>query len=155
MMEFLFDTARAIINMFLSGTITRYPEITYIVPHCGGTLAPLVDRFSAFASLVPDANVDANITPAYVREKLQSKQFYYDMAGLAWPNQCKMILQYITPKQLLYGSDFPYTSLDKVEMLANMMDSSIPATFPEASDREDIFQNNAVDLLRSRGWKYK
>lgn len=154
MMEFLFDTARAIINMFMSGTISRYPDITYIVPHCGGTLAPLIDRFSIFGSLVSASNVDPNVTPAFVRSKLKSPQFYFDMAGLAWPNQCKMILPYITAKQLLYGSDFPFTSLDKVEMLASMMDENLALTFPDETQRVDIRLNNAVDLLERKGWKY-
>lgn len=155
MMEFLFDTSRAVINLFFSGTISRYPDITYIVPHCGGTLAPLIDRFSVFGSLISGSGVDPSITPQFVRERLQSKQFYFDMAGLAWPNQCKMIMPYITPAQLLYGSDFPYTPLDKVEMLANIMDDSIPATFDSESDREAIYQRNAADLLKARGWGQK
>lgn len=151
-MEFLFDTSRAIINLFLSGTVSKYPDITYIVPHCGGTLAPLIDRFSIFGSLVSESKVDATITPEFVRSKLQSKQFYFDMAGLAWPNQCKMIMPYITPEQLLYGSDFPFTPLDKVELLAKLMDTSLPIAFESSDDQQNIYQNNAVDLLKTRGW---
>lgn len=153
MMEFLFDTSRAIINMFMSGTISKYPDITYIVPHCGGTLGPLVDRFSVFASLVPDANVDRNITPDFVRSKLESKQFYFDMAGLAWPNQCKMIMPYTSAQRLLYGSDFPFTPVDKVEMLVKMMDKAMPETFASEKDLQDIYTNNAVELLKTKGWK--
>jgi predicted TIM-barrel fold metal-dependent hydrolase len=152
MMEFLFDTSRAIINLFMSGTVSKYSDITYIVPHCGGTLAPLVDRFSIFGSLVSESKVDASITPDFVRNKLQSKQFYFDMAGLAWPNQCKMIMPYITPEQLLYGSDFPFTTLDKVELLAKMMDTSLPVAFESSGDQQNIYQNNAIDLLQRRGW---
>lgn len=139
--------------MFMSGTISKFPDITYIVPHCGGTLAPLVDRFSVFASLVPGANVDQSITPDYVRAKLSSKQFYFDMAGLAWPNQCKMILPYIHVQQLLYGSDFPFTPIDKVEMLANMMDKSLPSVLTGVNDIQGVYVNNAKDLLNTRGWK--
>lgn len=31
--EFLFDTARAVINLFLSGTVEKYPSITFIIPY--------------------------------------------------------------------------------------------------------------------------
>src|SRR5882757_1975691 len=36
MYEFLFDTTRCAINLFLSGTVSRYPNITYILSHAGG-----------------------------------------------------------------------------------------------------------------------
>lgn len=152
MMEFLFDTARAVINMFMSGVISRYPDITYIVPHCGGTLPPLIDRFSMFASLVPAAQVDRQVTPDYVRAKLRSEQFFFDMAGVAWPNQCPMLLPYIDVTQLLYGSDFPYTSQDKVELLAEMMDKSMDAKFEEEEVLKQVYSGNASDLLARRGW---
>lgn len=153
MMEFLFDTARAIINLFMSGTIGRYPDITYIVPHCGGTLAPLIDRFSLFGALVPDANVDSQVTPDYVRAKIRSKQFFFDMAGIAWPHQCPMIMPYIDTSQLLYGSDFPFTSLSKVEMLAKLMDNHIGTTIPDEEDLQKVYSGNAAELLAQRGWR--
>ena len=51
-MEFLFDTARCVTNLFLSGTITRYPNITYLIPHMGGTFPPLFSRVLGFSKLV-------------------------------------------------------------------------------------------------------
>ena len=38
MIEFPFDTTRAVTNMLMSGVFTRYPDIRKIVPHAGGTL---------------------------------------------------------------------------------------------------------------------
>ena len=38
MIEFPFDTTRAVTNLLLSGTLARHPDIRWIVPHAGGTL---------------------------------------------------------------------------------------------------------------------
>ena len=146
MFEFFFDTARAIINLFLQGTIKAYPDITYIISHCGGALPPLIDRFSAFAGVLPDAKIDPAVTPAFVRERLLN-QFWFDMAGLSWPNQIKMLLPYTSTDHLLYGSDWPYTPLPAVKRMAEVMDESMPAVFSQENVLEAIYIDNAKALL--------
>ena len=39
MMEYLFDTTRAVVNLIFSGAVERFPRIRFILPHAGG-LAP-------------------------------------------------------------------------------------------------------------------
>jgi hypothetical protein len=39
MMEYLFDTTRAVVNLVVAGAIARFPRIRFILPHAGG-LAP-------------------------------------------------------------------------------------------------------------------
>ena len=36
MMEYLFDTTRAAVNLVFSGAIDRFPRIRFILPHAGG-----------------------------------------------------------------------------------------------------------------------
>ena len=55
MMEFFFDTTRAVINLIMSGTVDKYPEVRYLVPHCGAALPPLIERFTSL--LKADAKV--------------------------------------------------------------------------------------------------
>ena len=38
MLEFMFDTTRAVVNLVLNGTLERSPDIELIVPHAGATL---------------------------------------------------------------------------------------------------------------------
>ena len=42
MMEYLFDTTRAVVNLMFGGALERYPRIRFILPHAGG----LVPYFS-------------------------------------------------------------------------------------------------------------
>ena len=46
MMEFIFDTARAVTDLIL-GTLDRHPQLNVIVPHGGSALPLLADRASA------------------------------------------------------------------------------------------------------------
>ena len=56
LIEFVFDTTRAVTHLALSGTLERCPDLRLIVPHAGGTIPFLVDRISLLAArFVPGA----------------------------------------------------------------------------------------------------
>jgi len=113
MIEFLFDTTRAVVNLVLNGVVARYPGIELIVPHAGATLPMLVDRVSVFAQLLGgDASVDV------LRDL---GRLHYDLAGFAVPRQLAALLTLTTLEHLHYGSDWPFTPELGVAMLAQRL----------------------------------
>jgi len=146
MFEFLFDTARAVINLFLSGTVSRCPNVTFLVPHVGGTFPPLINRFSNIGPLLNLPGIDPVVSPAWVKDRL-NKQFYFDTAGWAFPEQTKGLLEYITVDRMLYGSDFPFTPHRAVGALSQEHDQFLPEVFPEDEDREKLCSKNAIALF--------
>lgn len=44
LMEFMFETTRALTSLFMFGAITRCPGITFVICHCGATFPPIVVR---------------------------------------------------------------------------------------------------------------
>ncbi|KAJ5611178.1 hypothetical protein N7510_007897 [Penicillium lagena] len=144
--EFLFDTTRAVINLFYSGMIARYPNITYIVSHAGACLPPLIERFSLFGRRMPNVPVDESVTSAFVRERLR-KQFYFDMAGVPWPDQLPALLPLIGKDQVLYGSDYPFTKSESVKSLGDMMEHFMPTVFTTEEEREMAYKRNAEKLF--------
>ncbi|KFC81964.1 amidohydrolase 2 [Buttiauxella agrestis ATCC 33320] len=104
MIEFMFETTRAVFNLLLSGTLDRFPNVQIIVPHAGATIPVLADRV-------------AGLSPALgLPEKLDAEKFmtslrgmYYDLAGFPLPRQLNALLEIADPKHVLYGSDYPYT----------------------------------------------
>ena len=44
MLEFFFDTTRAVVDLVLNGTIARHPDIELVVPHSGATIPMIADR---------------------------------------------------------------------------------------------------------------
>lgn len=145
-MEFMFDSARAVINLFLSGTIARCPNIIFIIPHAGATLPPLIDRFAGFASLVGSGSGGGDsLTSGKVKEVL-AKQFYFDLAGMAFPDQVYGLLRFVGKDRLLYGSDYPFTPEEGTVGLAKATEEEIEEW--EAEDRRNVLVSNAKRLLK-------
>lgn len=147
--EFFFDTARAVINLFYTGTIARFPKITYIIPHAGGALPSLIERFSRFGRAIPGLPVDESVTPDFVRERLKTN-FYFDMAGTPWPDQVPALLAFIGKDQVLYGSDYPFTPAEFVGVLADTMERSMPQVFKTEAERMMAYKGNAERLFRQQ-----
>ncbi|PSN75320.1 amidohydrolase 2 [Corynespora cassiicola Philippines] len=150
MFEFLFDTARSFINLFLTGTVERCPNITFIIPHVGGAMPPIYTRFISFAAVVPGGRV---FDPKDIRRQLDH-QFYFDLAGLAFDGetggdgQLKAFVKGfdISYQRLLYGSDFPFTKTQFVKQFADRMKDGLEDLFDEC-ERDAIYEKNAIKLL--------
>ncbi len=127
MIEFLFDTSRAVVNMVLNGVIARYSNVVFIVPHAGAALPVIADRVAAFAFILEDLDPRADVLGDLAR-------LHYDLAGFPLPRQLDAILALTTADHLHYGSDFPFTPDAVVAMLAEPLDAierpsgSIPDT---------------------------
>ena len=150
MFEFFFDTARAVINLFSSGTVARCPNITFIVPHSGGCMPPLFSRFTAFSHVIPGGT---RLEPNDIRRQIRD-QFYFDLAGFVFDGdtggsgQLKaFVTGYdISYQTLLYGSDFPFTPVQFVKQFADRMKDGLEDLFND-KERGDIYEGNAVKLL--------
>ena len=101
MIEFPFDTTRAVADLLLRGGLTRHPRIRMVVPHGGGALAALADRIDGFARIFAAAD-----TPDIAG---QLRNLYYDLAGAPVPRQLPSLLAMTSPSPLLYGTDWPWT----------------------------------------------
>ena len=102
MIEFLFDTTRAVVNLVLNGTVARHPHIEFIVPHAGATLAMVADRVAAFSLVLDDVDPAADVLGDLQR-------LHYDLAGFPLPRQLDALGSLTTPDHLHYGSDYPFT----------------------------------------------
>ena len=119
--EYPADSTRAVLNMIANGTLEKFPDIKFIVPHCGDFLPYMKQRaesmFKTFASMNMSNSID-------VASSL--KKFYFDLAGDPTPEQMDILLKITDVDHLVYGSDFPYTSaqilLDKKKALDEVLD---------------------------------
>lgn len=136
MLEFPADTARAVADLLLSGTLHRHPRVSIVVPHGGGTLASVADRIAAFAAGMPDTrNADV---PAQLR------RLHFDLAGMPLPHQLPSLLALAGPDRLLYGSDWPFTPAPLAIGLAAALDTT-PLLDTDA--RRAMLAGNAAALL--------
>jgi predicted TIM-barrel fold metal-dependent hydrolase len=101
MLEFLFDTTRAIVDLVLTGAIAKHPNLEVIVPHAGAVLPLVADRVAAFSLVLQvDPVVD-------VQRDLG--RLHYDLAGFPVPRQLEALLTVTERDHLHYGSDYPFT----------------------------------------------
>ena len=143
MLEFFFDTTRAVVNLILSGTVDKYPGVKYIVPHCGAVLPPLIERFTSFSTLILQS--DNGVSSERVKELFKSR-FYFDLAGFPFPDQIHGLLRYTDTSRLFYGSDYPYTPGKAVLGLNKVMDAALDEMVT-ANVKEDIYHRNAERAL--------
>ena len=99
MLEFLFDTTRAVVDLLLDGTIAAHPDLELIIPHAGAVLPLVADRIEAFSRLLaPDVDVLGDLG-----------RLHYDLAGQAVPRQLDALGTLTSRDHLHYGSDYPFT----------------------------------------------
>lgn len=147
MLEFFFDTARVVTNLFMSGTIQRCPDLKIILPHLGGAAPSLLSRWTGFSQLVPgpwEGMEEAKVVEVF------RKQIWFDMAGFVFPSQIRGLMDGVgvPHTRLLYGSDFPFTQSDGVELLLGQMEKGVKELFNE-EEIEDLYTRNAQRLLSS------
>jgi predicted TIM-barrel fold metal-dependent hydrolase len=101
--EFLFDTARTITNLLWSGSLSRFPDIRFIVSHGGGAMASVYPRVANLGAYMPHMleRVPEGAKAALAR-------LYADTASLTSPAPFAGARQWISPDHLLFGTDYPW-----------------------------------------------
>ncbi|OFZ73483.1 MAG: hypothetical protein A2W04_03095 [Betaproteobacteria bacterium RBG_16_64_9] len=119
LVEFLFDTTRAALNLLFSDVLHRFPNIRFVLFHAGGTLPYVAWRVAEIASrqmTVPPWDTQypspfmerhgAKLTAQDVLSHL--RLFYYETALAAGPQTFGSLMQVAAPERILFGSDWPY-----------------------------------------------
>ncbi|WCH94355.1 amidohydrolase family protein [Streptomyces moderatus] len=138
--DFLLDTTRAAINLIRNGTLDRYPNLSFILPHGGGFLPYMATRLDLFGG-----RITPPIEPGRVRDHLH--RFYFDTAGPMSPSATPTLLATVDPDRILFGTDWPPTPSHVI------VDSVVPALDSDACLSEELLQGinreNALRLMPS------
>ncbi len=126
-LEFVFDTTRAIVNLIHRGATKRFPGIRFIFSHAGGTAPFITWRITFGNKKIID----------------QLKHFYYDIAVSATPYTLSSLLNLVEPTQVLYGSDYPFLP----ERVVKLMNEGLQNYDFDTEARTNIMQENALDLF--------
>ncbi len=117
LMEFIFDTTRTIIYMSQKNVFSKYPNIKWIVPHCGALLPVIAQRVAMGNKMFGSEKQPDDLEQVM-------KNLYFDLAGKVLPYQLPTLLEMVDPDKIVYGSDAPYTTNQVVSMLANEIEST-------------------------------
>jgi predicted TIM-barrel fold metal-dependent hydrolase len=138
MVEFVFDTTRAITNLIYTGTLERFQDIKFIFSHAGGTVPFLTWRL-ATGSIMPALREKApQGAVAYL------KRLYYDTAMSANPYALSSLRELVEPSQILFGSDYPFLPDPLIHESVQGLESYKGFN---AQDRAAIDRGNALTLF--------
>ena len=136
--EFPFDTTRAVMNMIFSGTLARCPHLRIIVPHSGGALPMLAKRIASYGA---GAQIDRK---GAVDVMGLLRTLYYDTANAGSDHTLASTLQLVDSSHMVYGSDWPWAGASAVA--TNISDIERASLLTE-NERSAIYRENALALL--------
>jgi predicted TIM-barrel fold metal-dependent hydrolase len=114
MIEFPFDTTRAVINMVLNGTLRARPGIRLIVPHIGAALPALADRVQGFLRAFAQAAGELDVYA-------ELRRMWFDTAGDPLPHALPALAGLVGADRILYGSDLPFAPVPSVDRTARAL----------------------------------
>jgi predicted TIM-barrel fold metal-dependent hydrolase len=129
MMEYLFDTTRAAVNLVFSGAIERFPRIRFILAHAGGVMPYFAWRLSV------SPMIDPRLPQLSRRQVLAGLQrYWYDNALSPEPSTMDALGRVALPDHVVFGSDWPFAN---ARVIAEAIDTheSIPERQRGAIDR--------------------
>jgi predicted TIM-barrel fold metal-dependent hydrolase len=121
-LEFVFDTTRAVANLISSGTLKRYPNVRIILSHAGGAVPLFADRLidrSEIVALVREVQAGRAAPPSLeTLERMMRavtedafellRGLYYDTALSANPTVLGALQRLVPASRVLLGTDFPF-----------------------------------------------
>jgi predicted TIM-barrel fold metal-dependent hydrolase len=134
--EYVFDTTRAVVNLIFTGTLKRYPDIRVIVAHGGGAAPYLAQRISMLEGHRKAPEV-ADVIP-------QLRVLYYEIASTTAGYALRSLQEVADPTHILWGSDLPFVY---GERLQEEVDHWEEYDGFNGAERRAIEQQNAVRLF--------
>ena len=146
MIEYLFDTTRAAVNLLFSGALERFPNIRFILSHAGGTLPYIAWRLSVAPM------IDKRLTQ-HTREQIFAglRSFWYDNALACGPQSFGALKQIAAPGRIVFGSDWPFCNARVVA--EEVADFTAPDFLPPAT-LAAIARDNALTLFPRRAGQF-
>lgn len=134
--DFPLDTTISASRLIYSGALDRYPNISWILSHCGGTLPYLQGRMDYTHRGFPEASAKAPSRPSEYMARM-----YYDTVCSGHWVALDCLLDTLGPSRVVFGTDCPHNpagaSLDYLEGSERLDESA----------RQAIYGDNALGLF--------
>jgi 6-methylsalicylate decarboxylase len=142
MMEYLFDTTRAAVNLVFGGAIERYSRIRFVLAHAGG----LMPFFAWRLSVSP--MIDARMEPLS-RDEVYARlrRFWFDNALAPAAETLQCLKGVAAPERIVFGSDWPFAN---ARVIAEAVKTHESIALPQAQ-RNAIDRGNALSLFPQFG----
>jgi predicted TIM-barrel fold metal-dependent hydrolase len=143
MMEYLFDTTRATVNLAFSGTTERFRRIAFVLAHAGGLMPYFAWRLSV--SPMIDARLP-QVPPEQIIARLG--QFWFDTALSPTPQTMACLAGVARPQRIVFGTDWPFANARVVAEAMKIYETATPIP---GLQRSAIDRTNALALFPQFG----
>ena len=117
LIDYPFETTRVAVNLIVQGVMKRHPDIRFILSHSGGTLPFLAHRIAIFDD-------DMSLRDNYPEGAMAYfKRFWFDTALSGHAVPLAGLTEIADKSRVLFGTDYPYISTDKVTAESHGFDS--------------------------------
>jgi len=139
-----FDLLNATVRLIVSGVLEEFPELNIVLAHMGGGISAIRERIlmRGYGGLTDVMNRMKRSFDEYL------SRLYFDMAGFEGGiNAVKCALTTLSPKQLLFATDYPQNFTGDGEGMRKYIENikELPLS---AKDKEDMLGGNAAKLLK-------
>jgi 6-methylsalicylate decarboxylase len=138
MMEYVFDTTRAAVNLVFSGAVERFPRIRFVLAHAGGLMPYFAWRLSI--SPMIDARLE-QLSPADIYARLGA--FWYDNALSPTAETLACVERLAPAGQIVFGSDWPFANARVINEVVKAYEA-VPLS---DAHRGAIDRGNALSLF--------
>ena len=137
---FLFETTRTVAEMTFKGTFERFKNLTFILPHAGGTIPFIYPRWDTSYRARPLSHPLRKVPhlPSYYL-----KRHYYDTALNYYPSSLRCTADLAGVEHMLFGTDYPYSADFRAKESIEYIESY---GFTE-EEKERIYFRNAAGLF--------
>jgi predicted TIM-barrel fold metal-dependent hydrolase len=139
-----FDLCLALGRMIVRGVLEDFPRLKIVASHGGGGICETISRMDYAYELQDEAFFLGSYAPMKIKHAPSHylKMMYLDTVCYNRP-AVKMVLDWMGPDRVLYGSDAPPLTSLKPRAIKLIQDLDIPE-----ADKEKIFWSNARRLLK-------
>jgi predicted TIM-barrel fold metal-dependent hydrolase len=134
--EYVFDTTRAIVNLIFTGTLKRCPNVRFIVAHGGGTVPFLAQRISMLEGHRHAKGV-MDVLPTL-------RSLYYEIASTTAQFALRSLQELTDPTHILWGSDLPFVYGERLQEEIDHWDTYDGF---DTTARRNVEQMNALRLF--------
>ena len=99
---FLFGTSIALSRLIYGGILKRFPKLTLIAAHMGGTLPFLAERMDRGFEVYPECRQHLSEPPSIALREIYMDTFPYSQKAI------EFAVEFAGADKLLMGSDYPH-----------------------------------------------
>lgn len=139
-----FDLCLALGRLIVRGLLEDFPRLKIVASHGGGGICETISRMDYAYEMGDEAFFLGPYAPMKIKRTPSEylKMMYLDSVTYNEP-AVKMVLEWMGPSHVIYGSDAPPLTSLKPRAIKLIRDLDIPT-----ADKERIFSGNAIRLLK-------